>query len=416
MSLFTSIFLAVLLLGLLLELWLLQRHRHHVVKHRGHLPTAFAEKVSISEHQKAADYTVTKIGIARLDLIFGALLLLFWTLGGGIQFMADAWSGLELSPLLTGTALIISILILSSILGLPFSLWRTFKIEAKFGFNHTTPKRYVMDMLLQLLITMAIGVPLLWTILWLMQESGSLWWLAVWVVWLLFSLLMSWLFPTVIAPLFNKFTPLEDAALAERLDSLLERCGFSSKGLFVMDGSRRSAHGNAYFTGFGRSKRIVFFDTLLESLEDAEVEAVLAHELGHFKRHHVRKGMLLMAVSSLIGLALLGWLIEQPWFFHGLGVTTRDNAVALLLFLLVAPVFTLFLSPLFAMYQRRHEFEADDFAIEQSSAAAMISSLVKLYRENASTLTPDPLYSAFHDSHPPAPIRIAHLSQRSSGT
>ncbi len=413
MNWFTSIFLITLALGLLLQLWLLQRHRRHVVKHRGYLPQAFAGKVSICEHQKAADYTVTKVAMARLELVFGALLLLLWTLGGGIQFMATTWDGLQLSPLLTGTTLVISVFIINAILELPFSLWRTFRIEARFGFNHTTPQRYVTDLLLQLVISLALGVPLLWAILWLMQESGSLWWLSVWVVWILFSLLISWIFPTLIAPLFNRFTPLEDGALVQRLDDLLERCGFSSKGVFVMDGSRRSAHGNAYFTGLGRSKRIVFFDTLLETLEAEEVEAVLAHELGHFKHHHVRNGMLLMAASSLAGLALLGWLIEQPWFFHGLGVTLTDNAVALLLFLLVTPVFTVFLTPLFAMYQRRHEFEADDFAVAQSSAAAMISSLVKLYRENASTLTPDPLYSAFHDSHPPASIRIAHLSRQS---
>jgi STE24 endopeptidase len=238
---------------------------------------------------------------------------------------------------------------INAILDLPFSLWRTFRIEAKFGFNNTTPQRYIADLLLQLVISLALGVPLLWAILWLMQESGPLWWLSVWVVWVLFSLIVSWIFPTLIAPLFNRFTPLEDASLVQRLDDLLERCGFSSKGVFVMDGSRRSSHGNAYFTGFGRSKRIVFFDTLLETLENEEVEAVLAHELGHFKRHHVRKGMLLMAAASFVGLALLGWLIEQPWFFHGLGVSQMGNAVALLLFLLVTPVFTIFLTPLFAM-------------------------------------------------------------------
>jgi STE24 endopeptidase len=411
MSWFTSIFLVALVLGLLLQLWLLQRHKRHVVGHRDDLPPAFAGQVSIDQHQKAADYTVTKISLSRLDLMFGALLLLVWTLGGGIQFMATLWDGMQLSPLVSGIALVISVFMINAILDLPFSLWRTFKIEARFGFNNTTPQRYIADLLLQLVISLVLGVPLLSAILWLMQESGSLWWLSVWVVWVLFSLLVSWIFPTLIAPLFNRFTPLEDASLVQRLDDLLERCGFSSKGVFVMDGSRRSSHGNAYFTGFGRSKRIVFFDTLLETLEDEEVEAVLAHELGHFKRHHVRKGMLLMAAASFVGLALLGWLIQQPWFFHGLGVTQMGNAVALLLFLLVTPVFTIFLTPLFAMYQRRHEFEADDFAVEQSGAAAMISSLVKLYRENASTLTPDPLYSAFHDSHPPAPIRVAHLSQ-----
>ncbi len=411
MNWFSYIFVASLALGLLLQLWLLQRHRAHVARHRGHLPQAFAEQVSIEEHQKAADYTVAKTTIGRLDLIFSTTLLLIWTLGGGIQFMATAWAGLQLHPLLSGTALIISVFMLNSILDLPFSLWSTFRIEARFGFNNTTPKRYILDLLLQLTISLVLGVPLLLAILWLMQESGPIWWLSVWAVWVIFSLLISWVFPILIAPLFNKFTPLEDDSLVQRLNALLERCGFSSKGVFVMDGSRRSSHGNAYFTGLGRNKRIVFFDTLLQTLEDEEIEAVLAHELGHFKHHHVRNGMLLMSAASLVGLALLGWLIEQPWFFQGLGVTTPNNAVALLLFLLVTPVFTLFLTPLFSLYQRRHEFEADDFAIMQSGAAAMISSLVKLYRENASTLTPDPLYSAFHDSHPPAPIRVAHLSK-----
>jgi STE24 endopeptidase len=412
MNWFTVLLILVLLAGLLIELWLLQRHRRYVLAHRDRVPSDFADSVTLAEHRKAADYTIARGNIGRIELVFGAVLVLFWTLGGGINAVATLWTGLQTNPLLAGSGLMLSVFLLSSILTLPFSIWSTFGVESRFGFNRTTPGRFITDLLLRLALFLALGFPITWVILWVMQVSGVYWWLIAWLVWSGFSLFVTWIYPTLIAPLFNRFDPLPDKQLLQRLETLLARCGFSSRGVFVMDGSRRSSHGNAYFTGFGKNKRIVFFDTLLEILEHDEVEAVLAHELGHFKRHHVRKGIALMIISSLAGLALLGWLIDQPWFFSGLGVTAASDATALLLFLLVAPVFTFFLQPLLARYQRRHEFEADEFAADQAGAGPMITSLVKLYRENASTLTPDPLYSAFHDSHPPAPIRIAHLSSR----
>jgi STE24 endopeptidase len=299
-----------------------------------------------------------------------------------------------------------------SLLDLPFSLYHTFVVEERFGFNKTTAAVFVSDMVKQGLLMLVLGLPLAWTALWLMQGSGELWWLYLWLLWTGFSLLMLWAYPTVIAPLFNKFTLLEDQQLQQRIQELLDRCGFKSKGIYVMDGSRRSGHGNAYFTGMGRNKRIVFFDTLLETLEPDEIEAVLAHELGHFKRRHVQKRIAVMVLGSLAGLALLGWLSQQSWFYQGLGVTRPSDYLALLLFLIAVPVFTLFLQPLASWFSRRHEFEADDYAAKQADAAGLIRALVKLYRENASTLTPDPLYSAFHDSHPPAPVRVAHLSTK----
>ncbi len=344
----------------------------------------------------------------------GSLLLLAWTLGGGLQFVQGIWDAmaLEFDPLLIGTGFIFSVFLVSGILDMPFSIYRTFILENRYGFNSTTPARFIADLILKLALSLLLGAPIIWVILWLMRSAGDLWWLAAWGVWTGFTLLMSWAYPTLIAPLFNKFTPLENEDLRLRIQHLLDRCGFASNGIFVMDGSKRSSHGNAYFTGFGKSKRIVFFDTLLAHLDADEMEAVLAHELGHFKRRHILKGMLIMAISSMLGLALLGWLIQQPWFFNGLGVTTESNPMALLLFLMTAPIFSQFLNPLLARFQRKHEFEADDYAVEQTGAEPMISSLVKLYKENASTLTPDPLYSAFHDSHPPAPVRIAYLSNK----
>lgn len=412
MNWFTLLFVVMLFAGLTVELWLLQRHRRYVLAHRDRVPPAFVDSVTLAEHQKAADYTIARGNMGRIEIVFGALLLLVWTLGGGIDAIAALWGNLQLDPLFAGSGLILSVSLLSSLLTLPFSIWSTFGVESRFGFNRTTVKRFLVDRVLHLALFLLFGIPLTLTILWIVQASGTYWWLFAWLVWTGFTLFVTWIYPTLIAPLFNRFQPLPDEHLLQRLEALLKRCGFSSKGVFVMDGSRRSSHGNAYFTGFGRNKRIVFFDTLLETLGHDEIEAVLAHELGHFKRHHVRKGMALMMLSSLVGLALLGWLIEKSWFFTGLGVSEAANAAALLLFLLVSPVFTFFLQPLLARYQRKHEFEADNFAADQTGAEPMIASLVKLYRENASTLTPDPLYSAFHDSHPPAPIRISNLSTR----
>ncbi len=414
MNLFTYVFLIALVCGLLVEFWLMLRQRNHVIAHRGEVPAAFSDYVSLEQHHTAADYTAAQIGLWSKELLFGTAILLAWTLGGGIQYIENIWQGLALdySPLLLGTGFILSIFIISGILDLPFSLYRTFVLENNYGFNRTTPARFVADLLLQLMLSLLLGGPIIWVILWLMQSAGDLWWLLAWLFWTGFTLLMSWAYPTLIAPLFNKFTPLDDAEMRQRIQQLLDRCGFTSKGIFVMDGSRRSSHGNAYFTGLGKNKRIVFFDTLLQHLETDEMEAVLAHELGHFKHRHIYKGLLIMMISSLLGLALLSWLIQQAWFFNGLGVSTESNPIALLLFVLVTPVFSQFLHPLMAKLQRKHEFEADDYAVEQTGAEPMISALVKLYKENASTLTPDPLYSAFHDSHPPAPVRIAYLSSK----
>lgn len=410
---FTLLFLIALGAGLIVELWLLMRHQRHILEHRARVPDAFSSQVTLEQHQKAADYSVTKIGVGRLNLVYSTLLLLGWTLGGGIDWLDQWWAGFGLGALTQGLALIFSLFLIMGLLELPFSLYSTFVIEERFGFNHTTIAQFIKDMLLQTLIGVVIGLPLLALILWLMQEAGHYWWLAAWVAWTLFTLFITWIFPTVIAPLFNKFTPLEDDSLRKRVQALLERCGFASKGIFVMDGSKRSGHGNAYFTGFGKNKRIVFYDTLIEGLDEKEVEAVLAHELGHFKKNHIKKGMALSFALSLAGLALLGWLAQQPWFYQALGVShSTSNALALILFMLVIPTFTQFLTPVGAWFSRKNEFEADDFAVVQTGAGPLITALVKLYRENANTLTPDPLYSSFHDSHPPAPVRVRHLSSK----
>jgi len=410
MNTFTYFFLTALLAALLLEYWLLWRQARAVSSQRGQVPGLFARAITLAQHQKAADYTLAKITHQRVSLFVGTILLLLWTLAGGLDHLHSLWQATGLDSLWQGVGLLLSVLILSSLLELPLKLWSTFGIEARFGFNRTTGRQFLADLLLQFLLLLLVGIPLVAIFLWLMERAGSYWWLWAWGVWMAFTLTLTWAYPTLIAPLFNKFTPLEDETLRGRLEALLRRCGFRSRGMYVMDGSKRSAHGNAYFTGFGHSKRIVFFDTLLDGLEPDEIEAVLAHELGHFKRRHVLKSLLVMAAASLAGLALLGWLLEQPWFFQGLGVSHQTPALGLALFLLVLPVFTTFLTPLFSVLSRRHEFEADAYAAEQASAAALISALVKMYRDNASTLTPDPLYSAFHHSHPPITVRIGHLS------
>ncbi|MCB1752890.1 MAG: M48 family metallopeptidase [Gammaproteobacteria bacterium] len=410
MNPFTLLFLAALALGLALRLWLLQRHRRHVELNRNQVPAAFRERITPAQHQKAAAYTLSKTGLHRLELVWQTVPLLLLTLGGGIGLLDAFWSGLLASPLPAGVALVLSVFLLLAVVELPFSIWRTFVLEARFGFNRTTPLRFVQDLMLQSLLLAALGTPLLWAILWLMQEAGQFWWLAAWLVWIGFTLTVTWLYPTLIAPLFNRFTPLQEGELKNRVQLLLERCGFTSSGIFVMDGSKRSGHGNAYFTGFGKRKRIVFFDTLIDTLEQEEMEAVLAHELGHFRHRHVGKQLALSALLVLVGMAVLGWLSGESWFYRGLGVHRESGALALLLFLLAVPVFTQFLNPLVTLLSRRFEFQADEFACRQTGAEPLISALVKLYRENASTLTPDPLYSAFHDSHPPAPVRVAHLS------
>lgn len=412
MNTFTYLFLFMLGTGLALEYWLLWRQARSVSGHRAHVPEAFADSISLPDHQKAADYTIANISLERISLAVSAVILLAWTLGGGLELLAGLWDASGLSSLWKGVGLIFSLLFLGTILELPLGLWKTFGIEAKFGFNKITGKQYVIDLSLQLLLTLIIGLPLITIVLWLMEQIGSYWWIAVWVVWTAFTLIITWAYPTFIAPLFNKFQPLENETLKARLEKLLDRCGFSSDGMFVMDGSKRSAHGNAYFTGLGKNKRIVFFDTLLAGLEEEEIEAVLAHELGHFRHKHIRKMMIIMSLMSFAGLALLGWLIGQNWFYAGLGVSHQSAAMALVLFILVIPVFTSFLTPLFSAMSRKHEFQADEYAARQSDANALISGLVRMYKENASTLTPDPVYSAFHHSHPPAPVRIAHLSSK----
>ncbi len=409
MNNFSWIFIAALMAGLVLQLWLMRRQQAHVLAHRAEVPAAFRAQIPLETHHKAADYTAAKLRLGRIELIAGVLWLSLWTLGGGLDWLDQLWRVLAWGPLATGVAFIISTVAIMALLDLPFSLYRTFVIEQRFGFNRTTPRLFVTDLLKQTLLLLALGVPLSALVLWLMQTSGDLWWLYVWLVWSGFGLLMMWVYPAFIAPLFNKFNPLTDEALRQRIQTLLQKCGFTSSGIFVMDGSRRSGHGNAYFTGLGRNKRIVFFDTLMTHLQPAEIEAVLAHELGHFKRKHVQKRMFQGLIFSLLGLALLGWLITQHWFYTGLGVQQPSLYAALVLFLLVVPVFSLFLQPVFAWLSRKDEFEADDFAAEQSDARALAEALVKLYKENANTLTPDPVYSAFHDSHPPAPVRVRHL-------
>jgi STE24 endopeptidase len=413
MNAYTLIFVVAVVLSLLVQQWLAARHISHVRARRDCVPEAFAGTIPLSAHQKAADYTIAKTRLGRTELLYDHALLLLWTLGGGLALLDALWGQAGWGPLATGIAVMMSFLFIGSLLDVPFAAWMTFGLEARFGFNRTRAATFIGDLLKQAVLLLVIGTPLIALILWLMQVSGSLWWLYVWAVWIGFSLLMMWAYPSVIAPLFNKFSPLDNATLRARIESLLARCGFHSQGIFVMDGSRRSGHGNAYFTGLGRNKRIVFFDTLLNNLEPDEIEAVLAHELGHFKRRHVQKRLGALIALSLGGLALLGWLAGQPAFYRGLGAGEPSLHMALLLFMLAAPVFSLFLQPVFSRLSRQHEFEADDFAARQTGATHLISALVKLYRENASTLTPDPLYSAFHDSHPPAPVRVAKLGARS---
>lgn len=406
---FTVLFVSLLALTLGVQLWLAQRQARHVSRHRAAVPPGFAAQVPQEAHAKAADYTVAKTRLAMAETTVGALLLLALTLGGGLEWLDRAWRSLQWGPVATGAGFLLSVFLLLAVLDLPFDLYRTFKLEQRFGFNKMTPQLFAVDLIKKLLLFFAIGAPLAAAVLWLMQGMGTAWWLYVWVLWSAFGLIMLWAYPALIAPLFNKFRPLDKEDLKRRIEVLLERVGFQSRGVFVMDGSTRSAHGNAYFTGLGRNKRIVLFDTLIDRLTPGEVEAVFAHELGHFKFKHVRNRMLLSFVFSLLGLALLGWLSRQAWFYSGLGVSQPSMHAALVLFLLVAPVFTFFLQPLFSWSSRRHEFQADVFAARQSDAGAMIEALVKLYKDNASTLTPDPLHSAFYDSHPPPAARIEAL-------
>jgi len=410
MNAFSWIFLAALAAATLARLWLAQRQVAHVRAHRDAVPAEFADAIPLSAHQKAADYTVAKARLGMLDVLLGAAVLLAFTLGGLLQRMSElAARVFDHGGLAHGVALIAAAVVLLSALELPLSAYRTFVIEARFGFNRMSLGLFLADLAKHALLGAVLGLPLLALVLWLMGRMGDAWWLYVWLAWIGFNLLVLLAYPTFIAPLFNKFSPLEDPALAGRIEQLLARCGFTSNGLYVMDGSRRSAHGNAYFTGFGAAKRIVFFDTLLARLAPAEVEAVLAHELGHYRRHHVWKRIALLFALSLGLLWILGRLIDEPWFYAGLNAGAPGDATGLLLFVLVMPVFTFFLQPLTSLYSRRHEFEADSYAAAHASAAELVRALVKLYQDNAATLTPDPLHSAFYDSHPPAARRIARL-------
>lgn len=410
---FSIVFVGALLLGTITKLWLARRQLQHVMRHRERVPEAFSGQIELAAHQKAADYTCAKTRLSLRAIMFDAALLLAFTLGGGIQLVNDWSSTIFDTPLLQGVAVIVTVLLISSLLETPFGLYSTFVIEAGFGFNKMTPGLYLLDALKGLLLGAVLGLPLLFGVLWLMQQMGEWWWLYVWAVWVGFSLLLLFIYPAFIAPLFNKFKPMQDEASKERIAALLERCGFTVSGLFVMDGSKRSTHGNAYFTGFGKTKRIVFFDTLLQRLAPAEMDAVLAHELGHFKHRHVMKRIAITFAASLAFLWLLAQLMQSDWFYQGLGVQSKSTALALLLFFMTLPVFTFLLQPLSSYYSRKHEFEADDYAAVQTDAHDLAAALVKLYQDNAKTLTPDPLYATFYESHPPAAERIAHLMGRS---
>ncbi len=412
MPFFTLIFILAVIATIGTQLWLSTRQSKHVADHRPAVPTEFADSITLEEHQKAADYTQAKGGFGRKELIISSILLLIWTLGGGLQWLDGLWDGAGLSELYKGTAVIISFMLISSLIDIPASLYRSFVIEEKFGFNKLTIKTYLIDLVKGSLLSVIIGVPLIMLVLWLMNTAGSLWWVYAWLAITAFSIIMMWAYPKFIAPIFNKFTPLEEGEVLSRITTLLERNGFNAQGVFMMDGSRRSSHGNAYFTGFGKTKRIVFFDTLLKQLTPTQIEAVLAHELGHFKHKHVLKGMIVSMTMTLIGFAVLAFLMKQEWFYIQLGVENQTTYMALLLFMLVSPVFTFFIGPIMSWWSRKHEFEADAFAAKESSAEELISALVGLYKKNAGTLTPDPMYSAFYDSHPPASIRIAHLRRQ----
>jgi STE24 endopeptidase len=411
----TLTFVTLLLLTTGIRIWLGNRHIAHVQSHRNEVPAAFSGSISLDAHQKAADYSNAKTKLVIIEATAQAALLAILTIGGGLQLIDEIWRNLlPANEIARGALVICSAMIVSSLIDIPFDYYKTFTVDEKFGFNKMTRSMFFSDMLKHTIVGVILGAPILFAALWLMQGAGAYWWLYLWIVWSVFNLVMLAVYPTFIAPFFNKFTPLADVELKQRIETLLTKCGFKSQGLFVMDGSARSSHGNAYFTGFGSSKRVVFFDTLLERLNADEIEAVLAHELGHFRHHHVIKRIALMFFVSFVGLALLGWLMNQDWFYAGLGIEQSSNYMALLLFLLVSPVFLFLLRPLMASYSRKNEFEADDYAAKHANAKNLVEALVKLYRDNASTLTPDPLHSAFYDSHPPASIRISKLAAYTS--
>jgi STE24 endopeptidase len=410
---FTALFCALLLTGLVIRLVLASRQIRHVARHRDAVPTAFAQTVTPEAHRKAADYTITKTRFGLLELALESALLLAWTLLGGLDWLNATLLGALGGGMVQQLALLAAFAAIGGLVTLPMGWWSTFRIEERFGFNKMNQSMWLGDLVKGTLVAALIGLPVAALMLWLMGAAGPLWWLWAWGAWMGFNLLLLVLYPTVIAPLFNKFEPLQDEDLKARVSALMQRCGFAASGLFVMDGSRRSAHANAYFTGFGAAKRVVFFDTLLQQLSPPEIDAVLAHELGHYKRRHIIKRIAMLFAISLIGFALLGWASQQAWFYLGLGVTPSmeapNDALALLLFMLVIPLFTFFLSPLTAQLSRRHEFEADAYAVAQTSGADLATALLKLYKDNASTLTPDPAYARFYYSHPPASERLARL-------
>jgi STE24 endopeptidase len=414
---FSLVFVVALAATLAARLWLSRRQIAYVVGHREAVPAAFAGRIGTAAHLKAADYTIAKERLGEIETVVDAAVLLALTLGGGLAALFAWTEGLSVSPLWRDVLLLFAIAAVAGLVSLPFAWWQTFRIEERFGFNRMTLKLWLSDLAKVIGVGVVLGLPLAIVAVWLMKHAGALWWVWVWLAWMGFQVLLLVLFPTVIAPLFNKFSPLPDGPARTRIEQLLARCGFAARGLFVVDGSKRSGHSTAYFTGFGRARRVVFFDTLLERLTEDEIEAVLAHELGHFKLRHVIKRVAWSAVLSLVFLVLLSWLATEPWFYAGLGIppdavaaATARPGVALALFMLALPVFTFALGPLGALYSRKHEFEADAFAARNASAAALTQALVKLYEDNAATLTPDPLHSAFYDSHPPAAIRVARLA------
>jgi STE24 endopeptidase len=409
MQTFTLVFLAALALATAAKLWLGMRHVGHIQRHRDTVPAEFSNEISLDAHRHAADYSCAKTRLGLVTTGLECVVILVLTFGGGLQWMHDVTAGWFAPGIARGVSLLILLGAISSVIDLPFALYRTFGIEQRFGFNKMTPLTFIVDVAKNAALAAALGIPLAACILWVMERAGNLWWLYAWLIWVAFNLVILTVYPVWIAPLFNKFVPLNDPQLQERIERLLERCGFKAQGLMVMDGSRRSSHGNAYFTGFGKSKRIVFFDTLLARLVPSEIEAVLAHELGHFKLKHVFKRIAWIFIASLGLLWILAQLMNQAWFYDGLNVQTPSTAMALVLFFLVLPQFIFLLHPLTSFYSRKHEFEADHYAAQHASVADLVSALVKLYKDNAATLTPDPLHSVFYDSHPPATVRIARL-------
>lgn len=410
MSYITLSFLIALAADVVLNLWLYYRHSHYVEWHKNSVPTAFAEYISLDNHQKAADYTVAKIRLEYIDLALKTVVIVGWTVGGGLEYIFNLCSKFNMPPIWSEWLAIIMVLLIGMLIDLPLSLWRTFFLEQRFGFNNSSLQLFFQDLFLAVLLGIFIGSPLVLAILWLMKQMGGLWWLYAWLVWTIFTLFMLWAYPTFIDPLFNRFIPLEAGELRSRIEALLAHCGFSSQGVFMMDSSRRSAHSNAYFTGMGKNKRIVLFDTLVKQLTIEELEAVLAHELGHYRHRHVQIRLLLNAVVTFGGFALLGWLAEQPAFYQSLGLQRYSDGGILLLFTLVIPIFAQFLLPVINWLMRHQEYQADTFSIVHTNSTALIGALVKLYRDNAGTLTPDPLFSAFNDSHPPAALRIEHIN------